>query len=271
MQIGEGKPYLPSAVALIGLFVIFAITAKMGFDYWAVRRGDHEMAWINAGCELIAFGGLAAAFYGWPARWPWIITGTLIAIVMAGACGFTAYQRLAEDEHARSVSAAMQSEIYVGARDDLNAARGDARAWSSADPRPRCTCPETIASWAVAHGQEADRLERVVESGQQAVAALLPTREFSWSAAVRAFVIEVVKFLGFGAFGGVWLYAWNAHRARRHDADLPDPSWGAIDGPQHQPAAMTLPPPRREARPRTLAPVIDAEIGDWGTPPRLPS
>jgi hypothetical protein len=269
IETGEARPYLPSAIALIGLAIILAITAKMGFEYWAVRRGDIEMAWINAGCELIAFGGLAAAMYGWPKRWPWIITGMTMAVIMSAACGVTAYQRLSEDEHARAVAAARQSEVFEDARDDLDAARAAARSWATDDPRPTCVCPETIASWGGTHVAEAERRERVIEQRRASLAALTPQRTFNWAAFARAVGLEAVKFLGFGAFGGVWFYAWRSRRSKARDtlhsapANI-EPTRAEIDQPEA--ARTSLPALRPRPRRRSTA---DADIGEWGRPPRL--
>lgn len=213
-----GRPYLPSAIALVGLAIITAVTAFMGFDYWAWRRGDFEMALINLGCEMIAFGGLAAAMFGWPHRRVWVATGIFIAVSMSTVCGWTAYQRLAEDEHMRAVAAIEVSDRYKTAVSDAAATRANIQAWSRDDVRPACACPDTFEKWAEAHRLEADRLERVLSARQGELRSMTPAPRVSPVALVRALGLELAKLLGFGAFGGVWIHALRGAPARHGPA-----------------------------------------------------
>lgn len=203
----DGKPYLPSAIALVGLAIITAVTAQMGFEYWYERRADHEMAWISLGCEFIAFGGIAAAMFGWPDRRAWVATGIVLAVAMSVVCGWTAYQRLAEDEHTRAVAAVAETDTYLSAVADADDARQSVRSWNAEDPRPQCECPQTITAWSAGHRLEAERREGVLAQRQARLDRLLPSKTLSPIALARAIGLEAAKLLGFGAFGGVWLYA----------------------------------------------------------------
>lgn len=268
MMPGENKPYLPSAIALVGLFIITAVTAQMGFDYWSERRGDSEMAWISLGCELVAFGGIAAAMFGWPDRRAWVATGVTLAVSMSVVCGWTAYQRLAEDEHSRAIEAVQQTEAYGTAKEDLDEARGSVRAWSVEDPRPTCECPQTIAAWSIAHVAEADRREAVLAQRQSRVDALVPETSISAMALARAIGLESAKLLGFGAFGGVWLYAFRQRRTTK----VTSSSSGGASPPVR---ASTISPPRCppskqrpkglpvHTRARAAQPSAGGDFADW--------
>lgn len=201
MKNGSVVGFLGSLLCVVAVAAVMVLTARTGFDYWN-GVGDVFNAWLTVFFEVIALGGLAAAKMH---SGKWSVLGWLVAIALtataAGWCGFTQWERLKSEAHAHAVAVAENTEVYKMARADWLDARAATERYDATDPRPGCNCPQTIVAWQQTHAAEATRLESVVTARQTRMQALVPEATLDPLAIARAIIIEIMKLLGFVAFG----------------------------------------------------------------------
>lgn len=195
----RSRPILASMAACAGVAVLVGLSIWLGWNYWEGRHED-QLAWITVGVELIAFAGLACAQGLWRTNWGWALICVLLTILAASWCGFTTFQKISDDGRAQAVTAAQGTLAYRTASLDLTAASGSLRA-ALAVPRPEGQGPLTITAWETAQGATIARLQHERDDAIVRMNAAMPAISLDWIAVARGIGVEVIKLLGFAAFG----------------------------------------------------------------------
>lgn len=203
-------PILESWAARLGVAVLVGLSIWIGFNYWQDRHED-QLAWITVGVELIAFAGLACARAAWRTNWGWAIISIVLTVLAAAWCGFTMFEKISDDGRQRAIHAAEQTLAYTTASQDLTDASAALRL-ALAAPRPQDQGPLTIAAWDAAQGATVARLTHARDDAIVRVNASLPPSSFDWVAVVRGTGVEMIKLLGFAAFG---MISGSSHRGRK--------------------------------------------------------
>lgn len=273
--------WVASFAARAGVCVLVGLSIYIGFQYW-LARDQEQLAWITVAAEMIAFAGLAVARAGWRTHWGWAAIAILLTILAAFWCGLTMFEKIRDDSRARAVAQAQLTLPYTTARDDLNVATRALRA-ALAAPRPEGQGPLTIAAWDAAQGAQVERLEAARDNALARMETALPAIAFDWIAVARGLGVELIKLLGFAAFGlslsqqretskkGVRVWRWPWIVAATSVASAPAfaveaPVNTVISGLLEPEAIVRLPETSKKAqafamRGRFPAPVIAEKIG----------
>jgi hypothetical protein len=192
-------PWLESWAARLGVAVLVALSATVGYHSWQ-GRGEEQLAILTVGAELVAFAGLAVTRFHWPHS-KWIAAGGLLATALSAAwCGFTMYQAINDESRARALALATERPAYVFAKDAADDAAAALHA-QIRQPRPACTCPDTIGAWEDAQSIAIARLSDERDAAVQKLEAALPPIRTDVGAIIRGVGVETVKLLGFAVFG----------------------------------------------------------------------
>lgn len=182
-------PVLESLLARLGVAGLVALSAKIGFEYWT-GRGEHDLALLTLGAELVAFAGLALTLHHWKADWRRASGALIVTLMAAGWCGLTTWEKLASDTRA----AFEQTAGYKAAAADLAVIAPALRTRLLATP-PADKGPKGLAAWeAIQKGAVA------ALRASKADAERRMTPSIDAVAILRGFGVELAKLLGFVVF-----------------------------------------------------------------------
>lgn len=171
----------------------------IGWTYWVSQ--DPRLAVLTVAAELIAFAGLVTARAQFPENWGRGLGALLVTCLAAGWCGFTMVQNIQADTRATALRAAHERPAYVFA---LNAATVSGQLLEQRlrhpEPRPGCTCPDTIRAWEASEAAAIDRLRTERDDALRQMDAAIPAPQTDWVAIFRGASVEITKLLGFLVF-----------------------------------------------------------------------
>lgn len=198
---GRARPVLESALGRIGIAVVLLFSATVGCGYWWTR--DWQFSILTAGAELVALVGLSITLWQFGrGAWGRGICGIVVTALAAGWCGLTMFQKIDADSRVSALAAARERPAYVFASNAAQTAETLLTArLRHPNPRPECSCPQTIAAWEAAEASAIDRLRTERDAAVAQMEAAIPPHKTDWIAIGRGVAIEVAKLLGFIAFG----------------------------------------------------------------------
>lgn len=201
LSIASGRgPILESGLARIGVAVLVALSIYVGFNYW-IDRHEEQLAYMTVGAEIIAFAGLVIVRHHWtPKTWGWACIGLLLTALAAGWCGMTMFQKISDDTRARAIAAAEQTLPYRLAARELSEA-SDALSAKLREDQPQNVGPQTLAAWEVGQAAAVARLQKARDDAQARLDRATPQVSLDVMAVVRGVGVELIKLLGFAAFG----------------------------------------------------------------------
>lgn len=198
--------------ARAGVVGLVGLSAYIGFNYWLER--DPALAVVTLAAEAIAFVGLSIGARHWNGDRARAVGCFGMTVLAALWCGFTTWEKLADDGAAKALRLVTSSTEYREAHKALGVAQGalDAetgahcvRSGPSGAPLPCWSAQET--AWGAVHRSNLATYTALADSARNRVAALKPKETFDALAAARGFGIEIVKLFGLVCFaiGGVKL------------------------------------------------------------------
>jgi len=195
----ERPPWLQSAAALIGIAVLVGLSIFVGVRYWWPR--DQALAILTIGAELIAFAGLGVAAWQWSRSRKHALGAGLVTIIAAAWCGFTMFQNIEAETRAEAVRLAQERPAYIFAANAAHTAQTLLTSrLTHPNPRPTCTCPQTLAQWEAAEAGAIDRLRNERDSAVAQMERAIPEPQTDWIALGRGIGVEIAKLFGFAVF-----------------------------------------------------------------------
>lgn len=192
-------PVLESGAARLGVLVLVVLSAVIGFQYW-LKADEPQLAVVTIAAEIIAFAGLMLVRWNWDKAFGWAVVGLVLTLLAAAWCGMTMYEKIAADGRVSALTAAQATLPYQTAARDFTEASTALR-HKLAEAPPACTCPETIRSWESSQAASVTRLTAARDAAEDRLAAATPPAQIDILAIVRGVGVELIKLLGFAAFG----------------------------------------------------------------------
>lgn len=196
---GASAPILSSSLARLGVGVLVLLSIFVGFNYW-MERGEDQLAIMTVGAEIIAFAGLVMVRHHWQRNWGWALIGLILTALAATWCGMTMFEKISADARERAVAAAEQTLPYRMAARDFEAASEALRA-KLAEDQPSGVGPDTLRSWEAGQAAAVARLTRERDNAEARLRTATPEVSLDVMAIVRGVGVEMIKLLGFAAFG----------------------------------------------------------------------
>lgn len=238
---GQARPpWLQSAAALIGIVVLVVLSIAVGVRFWWER--DPALAFITVGAELVAFAGLGVAHWQWSRSRRLAIGAFIVTTIAAAWCAFTMFQNIAHASRLEAIREAQERPQYVFAS---NAAQTAERLLTarlrSPNPRPTCTCPQTIAAWEASEGAAIERLRNERDAAVRQMETAIPQPEMDALALARGIGVEIAKLFGFIVF----VLALGPPRRKRGAPPAEQPWSPKVVAGTDAPARSPIHPPAR--------------------------
>lgn len=196
---GAPAPILSSSLARVGVGVLVGLSIYVGYNYW-IERNEEQLAIMTVGAEIIAFAGLVMVRHHWKRNWGWALIGLVLTLLAATWCGLTMFEKISADARGRAVAAAQQTLPYRMAARDFEEASSALRV-KLAEDQPEGVGPQTLATWEAGQAAAVARLTAARDSAEARLKAATPPVALDVMAMIRGVGVELIKLLGFAAFG----------------------------------------------------------------------
>lgn len=183
----------------MGVLVLVLLSLYIGFTYWD-GRGDRQLAIVTVGAEIIAFAGLVLVRWKWRGDFGWALIGLCLTLLAAAWCGLTMYEKIAADSRTEAVAAAQATLPYRMAAREFEVA-STALTEKLGESPPAGAGPQTIGAWEASQAASVARLTAARDVALERLEAATPPVEVDVLAIVRGVGVELIKLLGFAAFG----------------------------------------------------------------------
>jgi hypothetical protein len=192
-------PKLESAAARLGVGVLVLLSLYIGYQYW-IGQGDEQLAYVTVAAEIIAFSGLVLVRWKWREDRGWACVGLALTLLAAAWCGLTMYEKIAADSRQSAIEAAQATLPYRMAAREFETASTALTAKLAESP-PAGAGPQTIAAWEASQAASVTRLTEARNAAERRLEAATPPIVIDVFAIVRGIGVELIKLLGFAAFG----------------------------------------------------------------------
>lgn len=209
----ERPPLLQSWAACFGIAVLVGLSIYVGARFWWSR--DQALSALTIGAELVAFAGLGVVAWQWKRSRLLALGAAGVTLIAAAWCAFTMFQNIAAETREEAITRAKERPAYIFADNAASTARNLLQSrLEHPNPRPACSCPQTIASWEAAEAAAIDRLRSERDNAVRQMEAAIPDPEMDWLALARGVGVEIAKLFGFAVFA----LSETAPRRRRREA-----------------------------------------------------
>lgn len=192
-------PQIESVFARLGVAVLVALSLAIGYQYW-IAQGEEQLAYVTVAAEIIAFSGLVLVRYRWRGDRGWAVVGLVLTLLAAGWCGLTMYEKIAADSRQSAIAAAQATLPYRMAAREFEAA-SEALSAKLAESPPEGIGPQTLAAWEASQAASVERLTAARDNAERRLAGAIPPPDVDVFALARGIGVELIKLLGFAAFG----------------------------------------------------------------------